>query len=164
MPIITSKNRTQIEFKSLEDFIEKNNPVRFIDAFVDKLELNKLSFISKTIKVEGWPCFTNQLFLKIYFYGYLNGIRSSRKLAKECMRNIEMQWLCSGLTPNYHSIADFRKVNPTALRNTFKLFVGFLKDADLIGSQTIAIDGTKSRAHNSKKNNYNQKKIETSHK
>lgn len=160
MPIITSKNRTQIEFKSLEDFIEKDNPVRFIDAFVEKLELNKLSFITKTIKVEGRPCFTNQLFLKIYFYGYLNGIRSSRKLAKECMRNIEMQWLCNGLTPNYHSIADFRKVNPTALRNTFKLFVSFLKDADLIGSQTIAIDGTKSRAHNSKKNNYNQKKID----
>lgn len=160
MPIITPKSRTQIEFKSLEDYIEKDNTVRFIDAFVEKLELDKLFFINKTVKVEGRPSFTNQLFLKIYFYGYLNGIRSSRKLAKECARNIEMQWLCNGLTPNYHSIADFRKVNPQALRNTFKLFVSFLKDGGLLSCQTIAIDGTKARAHNSKKNNYNQKKID----
>jgi transposase len=160
MPIITCKNRTQIEFKSLEDFIEKDNTVRFIDAFAEKLELDKLSFVTKTIKVEGRPSFSNQLFLKIYFYGYLNGIRSSRKLAKECKRNVEMQWLCNGLTPNYHSIADFRKLNPTALRNTFKLFISFLKEADLIACKTIAIDGTKARAHNSKKNNYNQKKID----
>jgi transposase len=160
MPIITSKNRSQIEFTSLEDCIEKENTVRFIDAFVEKLELEKLSFVNKVVKVEGRPSFTNELFLKIYFYGYLNGIRSSRKLAKECMRNIEMQWLCNGLTPNYHSIADFRKVNPIALRNTFKLFVLFLKEADLITGSVIAIDGTKARAHNSKKNNYNPKKID----
>ncbi len=76
------------------------------------------------------------------------------------MRNIELQWLMNGLTPNYHTIADFRKVNPLALRNTFKLYVQFLKDADLLLCQTIAIDGTKVRAHNSKKNNYNQKKID----
>jgi transposase len=160
MPIATSKNRTQIEFRSLEDFIEKDNTVRFIDAFVEKIELDKLCFVSKETKTEGRPSFSNQLFLKIYFYGYLNGIRSSRKLAKECVRNIEMQWLCNGLTPNYHSIADFRKVNPRALRNTFKLFVCFLKDTELIGSELIAIDGTKARAHNSKKNNYNKKKID----
>lgn len=160
MPIITPKSRTQIEFKSLEDYIEKDNTVRFIDAFVEKLELDRLFFINKTVNAEGRPSFTNQLFLKIYFYGYLNGIRSSRKLAKECARNIEMQWLCNGLTPNYHSIADFRKVNPQALRNTFKLFVSFLKDGGLLSCQTIAIDGTKARAHNSKKNNYNQKKID----
>jgi transposase len=160
MPLISSKNRHQIEFKSLEDCIEKENTVRFIDAFVEKLELEKLAFVNKSVKVEGRPSFTNPLFLKIYFYGYLNGIRSSRKLAKECIRNIEMQWLCNGLTPNYHSIADFRKINPQALRNTFKLFVLFLKDADLLSCQTIAVDGTKSRAHNSKKNNYNQKKID----
>jgi len=160
MPIIPLKNRTQIEFTSLEDFIEKDNTVRFIDAFVEKLELDKLFFVTKTIKVEGRPCFSNQLFLKVYFYGYLNGIRSSRKLARECVRNIEMQWLCNALTPNYHSIADFRKLNSTALRNTFKLFVSFLKSADLVSCQTIAIDGTKARAHNSKKNNYNQKKID----
>ena len=100
------------------------------------------------------------MFLKIYLYGYLNGLRSSRKLEKECFRNIEMQWLLEDIRPNYHSISDFRKDNPVALKNLFKLFVSFLKDADLIGGETIAIDGTKSRAHNSKKANFNQKKID----
>src|SRR5690606_22561182 len=91
---------------------------------------------------------------------YLNGIRSSRRLERECFRNIEVQWLLEDLCPNYHSIADFRKDNPKALKQLFKLFVSFLKDADLIAGETIAIDGTKSRAHNSKKANYNQKKID----
>lgn len=157
---IPIKNRQQIDFTSLEDLIEADNVIRFIDAFVDKLELNKLGFIVNTIKKAGRPSYNSTVFLKLYIYGYLNGIRSSRKLEKECIRNIELRWLLSGLCPNYHSIADFRKVNPQALRNTFKLFVLFLKDVDLISGTTIAIDGTKSRAHNSKKNNYNQKKID----
>ena len=160
MQHISLKNRHQIEFTSLEDLIEEDNTVRFVDAFVDKLELPKLGFTINTIKKEGRPSYQSSLFLKLYIYGYLNGIRSSRKLEKECLRNIELQWLMSGLTPNYHSIADFRKVNPQALRNTFKLFVLFLKEADLIAGNVIAIDGTKARAHNSKKNNYNPKKIE----
>ena len=100
------------------------------------------------------------MFLKIYLYGYLNGLRSSRKLEKECVRNIELQWLLCGIVPNYHSISDFRKQNPTGLKKLFKLFVSLLKDADLIAGETIAIDGTKSRAHNSKKANFNQKKID----
>ncbi|MBK8405156.1 MAG: transposase [Saprospiraceae bacterium] len=98
--------------------------------------------------------------LKIYLYGYQNGIRSSRRLEKECKRNTEMQWLCGRLVPNYHTIADFRKDNPDRSENMFKLFVTFLKEADLIGGKTIAIDGTKSRAHNSKKNNYTSKKLD----
>jgi len=160
MQHITPKSRQQYEFVSLEDLIENINPVRFVDAFVEKLELNKLGFKQNTLKSEGRPSYQTSLFLKIYIYGYLNGIRSSRKLEKECVRNIELQWLCGSLKPNYHSIADFRKLNPQALRNTFKLFVLFLKEVDLIGSEVIAVDGTKSRAHNSKKNNYNPKKIE----
>ena len=100
------------------------------------------------------------MFLKLYLYGYLNGIRSSRKLEKECFRNIKVQWLLEDIRPNYRSIAAFRKDNPKALKQLFKLFVSFLKDADLISDQTIAIDGTKSRAHNGKKSNFNQKKID----
>ncbi len=159
MQHIIPKNRQQYEFVSHEDVIDPNNTVRFVDAFVEKLELDKLGFKLNTVKAEGRPSYQSTLFLKIYIYGYLNGLRSSRKLEKECVRNIELQWLCGSLKPNYHSIADFRKVNPDALRNTFKLFVLFLKEADLIGGNVIAIDGTKSRAHNSKKNNYNAKKI-----
>ena len=153
-------SRQQLEFGCLEDSIEKDNPVRVIDAFVDKLELERLGFVVRQAKAEGRPAFEEGIFLKIYLYGYLNGIRSSRKLEKECQRNIELHWLIGKLAPNYHTIADFRKVNSMALRNLFKLFVTFLQNLDLIGATTIAIDGTKVRAHNSKKNNYNPKKIQ----
>lgn len=156
---ITCSTRNQLEFSCLNDLIENDNPVRFIEAFVEKLDLSKLGFKVKEIRSEGRPSFDAKVFLKIYFYGYLNGIRSSRRLERECRRNIELQWLVCKLIPNYHSIADFRKVNPIALRNTFKLFVLFLKDAELISGTTVAVDGTKMRAHNSKKNNYNPKKI-----
>lgn len=157
---IHGQSRHQVEFGCLEDAISAENPVRVLDAFVDKLDLNQLGFVQREIKSEGRPGFLNEVFLKIYLYGYVNGIRSSRKLERECSRNIELQWLTGKLTPNYHSIADFRKNNPIALRNLFKLFITFLKDIDLISGKTIAVDGTKVRANNSKKNNFNPKKIE----
>ena len=100
------------------------------------------------------------MLLKLYLYGYLNKIRSSRKLEKECCRNIELQWLLQNLQPNYHTIADFRKVHAVPLQSMFKLYVQFLSDAGLLGKTTIGIDGSKFKAVNSKKNNYNQKKID----
>ena len=145
---------------SLESSISTDNPIRFIDAFVEHIDLKALGFEVQILKTEGRPSFETNIFLKLYLYGYLNGLRSSRKLEKECLRNIEIQWLLESIVPNYHSISDFRKNNPIALKNLFKLFVSFLKDADLIAGETIAIDGTKSRAHNSKKANFSQKKIE----
>jgi transposase len=151
MPIASKIDRLQLQFSSLEDSIAFDNPVRFLDAFVDKLELDKLQFAPQSFKNEGRPAFEQKIFLKIYLYGYLNGIRSSRKLERECIRNIELQWLLSGQKPNYHSIADFRKTNSLALQNTFKLFVLFLKESQLIAGNTVAIDGTKVRASNSKK-------------
>ena len=160
MQHITGISRHQLRISSLEDAISPDNQVRFIDAFVSFVDLSKLGFSVQTLQKEGRPSYNSRVFLKIYLYGYLGGIRSSRKLEKECFRNIEMQWLLEDIRPNYHSISDFRKNNPVALKNLFKLFVSFLKDADLIGCETIAIDGTKSRAHNSKKANFNQKKID----
>ena len=160
MDFIVTQDRFQITLSSLEDKISVENPVRFVDAFVEHLDLTKLGFIINTLKSEGRPSFDSKHFLKIYLYGYLNGLRSSRRLERECVRNIELQWLIGNLTPNYHSISDFRKINPKALRNVFKLFVLFLKDAELVTGETVAIDGTKDRAHNSKKNNYSQKKID----
>ncbi|PRZ19123.1 IS1182 family transposase [Flavobacterium granuli] len=160
MQHITGTSRHQMRISSLEDSITADNQVRFIDAFVEFVDLSKLGFAVQTIKEEGRPSYNTKVFLKIYLYGYLNGIRSGRKLENECFRNIEMQWLLEDIRPNYHSISDFRKNNPVALKNVFKLFVSFLKDADLIAGETIAIDGTKSRAHNSKKANFNQKKID----
>jgi transposase len=160
MNYISGSNRAQLEFNCLEDLVDQDNQVRFIEAFVEKLDLKALQFEVKELKGEGRPRYEPKVFLKLYLYGYLNGLRSSRRLERECKRNIELQWLLSRLVPNYHSIADFRKDNPIALRNTFKLFVCFLKDLDLIGGKMVAIDGTKVRAHNSKKNNYSPKKIE----
>lgn len=160
MQHIPPSDRHQLSFGSLDELIEPQNQVRFLDAFAEKLDLLKLGFQLKVVQVEGRPSYHPRLFLKIYLYGYQNGIRSSRRLEKECKRNIEMQWLCGKLVPNYHTIADFRKVNGIALVNMFRLFVTFLKEADLIGGKTIAIDGTKSRAHNSKKNNFTSKKLD----
>ena len=160
MPEIYGKDRHQIAFSSLEERIHPDNVVRFIDAFVEKIDLEKLGVAVASTKAEGRPRFKEKYFLKLYLYGYINGIRSSRKLALECHRNIEVQWLLHETFPNYHSIADFRKDNPKALRHLFKLYVVFLKEAGLIGGSKVAIDGTKSRASNSKKNNYNQKKID----
>ena len=98
--------------------------------------------------------------MKLYLYGYLNKIRSSRKLEQECGRNIELQWLIGNLQPNYHTIADFRKVHAVPLQSMFRLYVQFLGDAGLLGKTTIGIDGSKFKAVNSRKNNYNQKKID----
>jgi transposase len=160
MEIKASVQRDQISFGSIEDSIEKDNPVRVIEAFVEHINLKELGFEIGEEKTEGRPSYNAKVFLKLYFYGYLNGLRSSRKLAKECARNIEVQWLLCKLMPNYHSISDFRKNNPKALRNTFKLFVLFLKDADLVSGDLVAIDGTKVRANNSKKNNFSVSKID----
>lgn len=160
MQHITGTCRRQLRFSSLEDTITAENPIRFIDAFVGIVDMPKLGFSSKPLKSEGRPSYASQVFLKLYLYGYLNGIRSSRKLEKECRRNIELHWLLEDISPNYHSISDFRKSNPVALKNLFKLFVLFLKESHLIAGETIAIDGTKSRAHNGKKANFNQKKID----
>ena len=160
MQHITGIPRNQMTIASLESSISADNPIRFIDAFVEHIDLKALDFTVQTLKTEGRPSFDTKIFLKLYLYGYLNGLRSSRKLEKESIRNIELQWLLFGLTPNYHSISDFRKDNASGLKKLFKVFVSFLKDADLIAGETIAIDGTKSRAHNSKKANFNQKKID----
>lgn len=160
MQFIQGIPRNQLQMQSLEDTIRHDDPVRFIDAFVRIIDLEKIGFSVKVLKPEGRPGFRTEVFLKLYLYGYLNGIRSSRRLEKECERNIEVRWLLEAVCPNYHSIADFRKDNPKALKQLFKIFVSFLKNYDLIAGETLAIDGTKSRAHNGKKSNYNQKKID----
>jgi transposase len=160
MQYIQGNNRGQTYFSTLEAQVGAENPVRLIDAFIDKLDLEKMGITNTVHKPEGRPPYAPQVLLKLYLYGYLNKIRSSRKLEKECSRNIELQWLLQHLTPNYHTIADFRKLHGQALQNMFKLYVQFLGDAGLLGKTTIAVDGSKFKAVNSKKNNYNQKKID----
>ena len=160
MQFIQGSNRHQTFFSTLEEQVSADNAVRLMDAFVDKLDLQKLGFMNTIHKSEGRPPYAPAVLLKLYLYGYLNKIRSSRKLEKECSRNIELQWLIQDLQPNYHSIADFRKVHAVPLQSMFRLYVQFLSDADLLGKTTIGIDGSKFKAVNSRKNNYNQNKIE----
>ena len=109
MPFKQGTNRNQTSFTTLDQQVTNDNPVRIIDAFVDKLDLQKLGLSNAIHKSEGRPPFAPQILLKLYLYGYLNKIRSSRKLQQECYRNIELRWLMQELTPNYHTIADFRK-------------------------------------------------------
>ncbi len=172
MKIIQGIPRQQIQFNSLDNMLSADNPVRILDAVVEKLDpiaigLSKIGIEQCSIKKQqsktnagGAPRFDDKLLLKLYLYGYLNKIRSSRKLEQECYRNMELRWLMQELAPNYHTIADFRKIHSDALKNLFKLYVHFLDELNLLGKQTIAVDGSKFRAVNSRKNNYNQKKID----
>lgn len=160
MQFIQGSNRHQSYFSTLDEQVGTDNAVRLIDAFIDKLELEKLGFTCIVHKSEGRPAYAPAVLLKLYLYGYLNKIRSSRKLEKECCRNIELQWLLKNLQPNYHTIADFRKQQPVPMQAMFKLYVQFLSHAGLLGATTIGIDGSKFKAVNSKKRNFNQAKID----
>lgn len=147
---------------SLECFIAQDNPVRVIDMFVDQLDLVELGFTKTLLSKEGRPPYEARHLLKLFYYGYINRIRSSRKLEAECVRNVEVWWLINQLTPAYHTIADFRKDNATAFKKAFKMLIAFLKGEELFGGKTIAVDGTKVRAQNNKKNNFNKAKFEKS--
>jgi transposase len=160
MQFITGTNRHQTYFTTADELVSADNAVRLMDAFIEKLDLQKLGFSGTVHKSEGRPPYAPGVLLKLYLYGYLNKIRSSRKLERECIRNIELQWLLQGLQPNYHTIADFRKIHAVPLQSMFKLYVQFLSDADLLGKKTVGIDGSKFKAVNSKKNNHSQKKID----
>ena len=158
MPHLASSDRTQVKMLSLEEMVLPDSVCRAIDAFVEALDLAKLGFDTSSAHT-GRAAFHPSVFLKLYLYGYMNRVRSSRKLEAECRRNVELMWLLGELTPAYHSIADFRKQHGEQIRNVFKTLVMFSKGQGLIGGKLVAIDGTKVRAVNSKKNNYNSGKI-----
>jgi len=137
---------------SLDDYVDEDNAVRAIDAYVELLDVSKLGFANtrKSNRSDGQKAYQPKLLLKIYIYGYLNKIRSSRALEKETKRNIEMMWLTQGLSPSYKTIADFRKENSKALKQVFKEFVLLCKNINLIEGKLIALDGAFLRANASK--------------
>ena len=155
------QNRTQISIfpVSLEESIDQNNEVRFIDLFVESLFLEDFGFKMQFIE-NGRPAYHPADLLKLYIYGYMNKVRSARDLEKECKRNIEVMWLLKCLKPDHNTIANFRKDNPKAIKKVFRATVQIAKHFDLIGGKLIAGDSTKFRAQNSKKNNYNQAKTD----
>src|SRR5215203_2416816 len=160
MRYITGTDRTQAVLfpQSLDEIIEEDNEVRLIDLFVESLDLSTFQFHLKG-SVEGRPAYHPKDLLKLYVYGYLNSIRSSRALEKECKRNIEVMWLLHQLVPDHNTISNFRKDNEKAIRKVFRHTVSIAKQFDLIGGRLIAGDSTKLRAQNSKKNNFNENKI-----
>src|SRR5665811_79821 len=161
MKFITGQDRNQIPLfaSSLEAAIAQDNEVRLIDMFVDSLNLEGFGFKFEFME-NGRPSYHPSVLLKLYIYGYMNRIRSSRTLEKECGRNIEVMWLMKSLVPDHNTISNFRRDNPKAIRRVFRATVQLAKHFDLIGGQLVAGDSTKLRAQNSKKNNFNEAKIE----
>jgi transposase len=156
---VKGEHRNQLCMFSLESSVPANSFVRVIDAFVDVIDLKSFGFNNVDCGEEGRPPFHASVLLKLYLYGYRNGIRTSRRLEREARLNIEAIWLLSGQQPKYHTIADFRKQYKKSFRAIFRRFVYLLKEWDLIEGETIGIDSFKIRAENSLKNNYNEKKI-----
>ena len=166
MQFIQGKNRTQsiLFTESLDQIISPDNEVRMIDLFVESINLSDFKsdsyrIIIKTTK-EGRPAYHPKDLLKLFVYGYINHIRSSRQLEKECKRNIELLWLMKELTPDHNTISNFRRDNEKAIRKVFRHTVSLAKHFDLIGGTLVAGDSTKLRAQNSKKNNFNEGKIQ----
>ena len=150
------RNQSVLFPSMLDDYVDKENPVRFIDAFIDSLNLEKLDFKHSVLADTGRPSYNPSDLLKLYVYGYLNQVRSSRKLEKECHRNVEVMWLMKKLAPDHKTIADFRKDNVGCIKGVFKEFVYLCRSLDLYGAQLVAIDGTKFKAVNSKSNHNDQ--------
>ncbi len=160
MKYIKGNDRHQIALipTSLEEAIDESNEVRIIDLFVHSLDLDEMDF-RLNFGENGRPAYHPSDLIKLFLYGYLNKIRSSRDLERACHINIEVMWLLKSLTPDHNTIANFRKDNAKAIRNVFRASVQLAKNFDLIGGKLVAGDSTKLRAQNAKKKNYNKKKI-----
>ena len=160
MKFIKGYDRNQITLfpVSLDESIDQDNEVRLIDLFVESLPIEEFGFKMDFVE-NGRPAYHPKTLLKLYIYGYLNKIRSSRQLEKECKRNVEVMWLLGCLIPDHNTIANFRKDNPKAIKKVFRASVQIARNFDLIGGKLVAGDSTKLRAQNSKKNNFNKKKI-----
>ena len=124
----------------------RDNPVRFIDAFVDGLDLAAAGFERATPKATGRPGYDPADLLKLYIYGYLNRVRSSRRLEAESKRNLEVIWLLRRLSPDFKTIADFRRINRAAFRQVFREFVRLCRELELFGRELVAVDGTRIKA------------------
>jgi transposase len=146
----TSREQITLFPEAVEDYINAENPVRFLDAFVDGLDTISLGFQHADLNETGRPAYNPKDLLKLYLYGYLNRIRSSRMLERETKRNLEVLWLLKHLSPDHKTISDFRRNNATALRGVFKQFVVTCSKLELFGAELVAIDSTKFKASNAR--------------
>src|SRR5246500_2534298 len=144
----------------LEDWIDADNPVRVIDAFVDKLDLSGLGFDGVAAEATGRPSYHPSVLLKLYIYGYLVRIQSSRRLEREAGRNVEVMWLTGRLIPDHKTIADFRKDSGPAIRQVCARFVELCRLMGLLTQASVAIDGSKFKAVNNRDKNFTRAKME----
>ena len=156
------RQQTHLLPAALEDYVGPENPVRFLDAFVDALDLraNGFHFPKADPQGRGRPAYPPAALLKLYLYGYLQQLRSSRRLETECHRNLEVLWLLRQLAPDFKTIADFRKDNAAAFKAAVREFTRLCRQLDLFGGQLLAIDGTKIKAVNAADQNWSQTKLD----
>ena len=154
----TCRTQATLFPERLDDYLTEENDIRVIDAFIDSLVLSDLGF--KTVPAEtGRPGYHPSTMLKLFVYGYLNRIQSTRRLEREAGRNVELMWLLGRLAPDFKTIADFRKDNGKGIKNTCRAFIGLCRQMNMFTDVIVAIDGSKFKAVNSKENNYTPKKL-----
>lgn len=158
---IQGESRTQSTLlpECLDDYISEENPVRVVEAFVEQLDLGTLGFDGVVPAATGRPSYHPAVLLKLYIYGYLNRIQSSRRLEREAQRNVELMWLTERLTPDFKTIADFRRDNGKAIRNVCRQFIVLCRKLDLFAESIIAIDGSKFKAVNNRDRNFTSAKL-----
>jgi transposase len=159
---IEREDRKQVTLlpECLEDYIGEDNPVRVVDVFVDELDLAELGFGGAAPAATGRPGYHPSVLLKIYIYGYLNRIQSSRRLERETQRNLELIWLAGRLTPDFKTIADFRKDNGAAIRRVCREFIVLCRSLNLFSEAIVAIDGSKFKAVNNRDKNFTDRKLQ----
>ena len=158
---IEGEDRSQVTLlpECLDDYIGEDNPVRVIDAFVDELDLQALGFEGAEPAATGRPSYHPAVLLKIYVYGYLNRIQSSRRLEREAQRNVELMWLTGRLAPDFKTIADFRHDNGKGIRNVCRRFVELCRELKLFSQAVVAVDGSKFKAVNTRDRNFTPSKL-----
>ena len=156
----TDRGQSTLLPECLDDWVDESNPVRVIDAFVDALDLGELGFSGVEPAVTGRPSYHPSVLLKLYIYGYLNRLQSSRRLEREAGRNLEVMWLLGRLVPDDKVIADFRKDNGPAIRKVCARFVELCRKIGLLTSARVVIDGSKFKAVNNRDKNFTRGKVE----
>lgn len=153
---VEGADRSQLCFlpECLDDWVTEDNPVHVIEAFVEALDLAALGFAGVVPAATGRPAYHPAVLLKLYIYGYLNKLQSSRRLEREAGRNVELMWLLGRLVPDHKTIADFRKDNGAALRQVCARFVALCRQVGLLAGGTVVVDGSKFKAVNNRDRNF----------
>ena len=154
------RSQTTLFPECLDDWIDENNPVRVVDAFVEAVDLGELGFDGVTPEATGRPSYHPSVLLKLYIYGYLNRVQSSRRLEREAGRNVEVMWLTGRLVPDHKTIADFRKDSGCAIRKVCARFIALCRAMGLLSVSSVAIDGSKFKAVNNRDRNFTRAKME----